>query len=543
MTESNALLQVQGLSIEVLPGKHSAQAQPLVQNISFSLKAGEILALVGESGSGKSITSLALMRLLPDALAISAGSVTLGDTDVFALTERQMNDVRGRQVAMVFQEPQSSLNPVQTIGKQIGEVLQWHQGLSGTELRQRVTALLQEVGIPDPAQRIDWYPHQLSGGQKQRVMIAMALACEPQLLIADEPTTALDVTIQKQILSLLNDIRRRRQLAILLITHDMGVVAEMADHVAVMRHGQIIEQERAADFFRAPQQEYSRQLLAALPDTSRFLTAADDEPLLRLQDVKVWFAQRAGILQRVTGYTRAVDGISLDIRRGETLALVGESGSGKSTAGRAILALEPLAGGDIHFAGQRIDTLSSKEFFPLRKKIQVIFQDPFSSMNPRFSVRDILTEGMQALGVGNDDADREQRARTLLEKVGLLPEHLDRYPHEFSGGQRQRLAIARALAVEPELIICDEPTSALDVSIRGQVLALLQQLQQELGLAYLFITHDLSIIPQIAHRVAVMKDGRIVEQGPAATIMTAAENTYTRELLASVPRLLDPANG
>src|SRR5690606_9216612 len=277
--------------------------------------------------------------------------------------------------------------------------------------------------------------------------------------------------------------------------------------VAVMRHGQIIEQERAADFFRAPQQDYSRQLLAALPDTSRFLTPADDAPLLRLQDVKVWFAQRTGILQRVTGYTRAVDGISLEIRRGETLALVGESGCGKSTAGRAILALEPLAAGEIHFAGQRIDNLSRNAFLPLRKKIQVIFQDPFSSMNPRFSVRDILTEGMQALGVGNDDADREQRARTLLEKVVLLPEHLVLYPHEFSGGQLQRLATPRALAVEPELIICDEPTSALDVSIRGQVLALLQQLQQELGLAYLFITHDLSIIPQIAHRVAVMKDG------------------------------------
>ena len=536
MTESNPLLQVRGLSIDVLPGKHSQESRPLVRDVSLSLRAGEILALVGESGSGKSITSLALMRLLPDALSIRSGSVQLGDTDVFALTESQMNDVRGRKIAMVFQEPQSSLNPVQTIGRQIGEVLEWHRGMSGTELRAQVTALLQEVGIPDPQERIDWYPHQLSGGQKQRVMIAMALACEPQLLIADEPTTALDVTIQKQILKLLDDIRHRRQLAILLITHDMGVVAEMADQVAVMHHGHLIECAAVADFFRAPQQEYSRQLLAALPDTRSFRSAASGDALLQLQDVKVWFAQRKGILQRVKGYTRAVDGITLDIHRGETLALVGETGSGKSTAGRAILALEPLAGGAVYFAGQRIDTLSSGEFLPLRKKIQVIFQDPFSSMNPRFSVRDILTEGMEALGIGRDEADREQRCRVLLEKVGLLPEHLDRYPHEFSGGQRQRLAIARALAVEPELIICDEPTSALDVSIRGQVLELLQQLQQELGLAYLFITHDLSIIPQIAHRVAVMKDGRIVEQGPAATIMTAAQHAYTQSLLASVPK-------
>ncbi len=519
------LLSVTDLRIE-------AAGTRLVDGISFDLFPGEVFALVGESGSGKSLTSLAVMRLLADALQITGGDVRLGTDSLFALTETQMNGIRGRRIAMVFQEPQSSLNPVHTIGQQIGEVLKLHRGQAK---QQDIVQLLSEVGIPDPGDRVDWYPHQLSGGQKQRVMIAMALACEPDVLIADEPTTALDVTIQKQILDLMNTLRKSRELAILLITHDMGVVAEMADRVAVMRHGRILEQASCDDFFRQPSHEYSLQLIHSLPQPGEYLQESGHDPLLELKDVRVWFAQRKGILQRIAGYTKAVDGITLSIGRGETLALVGESGSGKSTAGRAILRLEDIAGGEIWFAGNRIDHLSQGAFHPLRKRIQVIFQDPFSSMNPRMTVREIIEEGMESLGIRSTGQEREQKIRRLIERVGLEAGHLDRFPHEFSGGQRQRIAIARAIAVEPELIICDEPTSALDVSIRGQVLELLQELQNEMGLSYLFITHDLSIIPHLAHRVAVMRQGVIVEQGDTRSLMTAPQHEYTQHLLAAVP--------
>lgn len=525
------LLDVQNLKIQ-------AGNTPLVNGISFHIHAGEVFALVGESGSGKSLTSLAVMRLLSEGLSITGGDVRLGSDSLFALSETQMNSIRGRRIAMVFQEPQSSLNPVHTIGRQIGEVLTLHRGKAP---KKDIIELLQEVGIPDPEQRIDWYPHQLSGGQKQRVMIAMALACEPDLLIADEPTTALDVTIQKQILDLMNELRKTRQLGILLITHDMGVVAEMADRIAVMRHGHILEQAERNEFFRAPKHEYSMQLIHSLPQPDDYLKAAEHTPLLELKDVKVWFEQRKGILQRIAGYTKAVDGISLTIGKGETLALVGESGSGKSTAGRAILRLENTAGGEIWFDGQRIDTMSQSGFTPYRKRIQVIFQDPFSSMNPRMTVRQIIEEGMVSLGIVASADERERRIKALLERVGLEAAHLDRFPHEFSGGQRQRIAIARAIAVEPELIICDEPTSALDVSIRGQVLALLQELQEEMGLSYLFITHDLSIIPHLAHRVAVMRNGVIVEQGNTEALMSAPQHEYTQHLLAAVPRIPEHA--
>jgi len=529
------LLEVHNLSVNI---QSQTGSTPLLKDLSFEIEAGEILALVGGSGSGKSVTSLALMRLLPQPLHISYGNVELEGQDIFSLSELQMNAVRGGKMAMIFQEPQSALNPVQTIGKQIAEPLRKHQKLQGSQLRQKVLQLLEEVGIPDPQQRYDWYPHQLSGGQKQRVVIAIALACEPKVLIADEPTTALDVTIQKQILSLLNDIRRRRQLAILLITHDMGVVAEMADRVAVMHKGEIIEQAEVNEFFSAPKHPYSQQLLAFLPKGSQFCAPVKQGDLLDVKDIQVWFPQRKGLLQRVYDHTKAVDGVSLSISKGETVALVGESGSGKTTVGRAILRLEDVTGGEVYFDGQRIDGLNKKSFLPLRKKIQIIFQDPFSSMNPRFSVREILAEGMQALGVGRSSEDREKKMQQLLQKVGMKAEHLDRFPHEFSGGQRQRIAIARALAVEPELIICDEPTSALDLSIRGQVLDLLQELQREFGIAYLLITHDLSIIPKVAHRVAVMKEGRIVEQGSSQQIMQNPQHEYTKSLLASVPTLL-----
>lgn len=528
------LLDVKNLKLDV----HTQQGlKPLLKGLNFGIETGEILALVGGSGSGKSLTALTIMRLLAAGLEITDGEIQLDGLNLFNLTEMQMNAVRGEQIAMIFQEPQSALNPVKTIGEQIGEALKWHKKISGQALKDKVLSLLAEVDIPDPHERIHWYPHQLSGGQKQRVVIAIALACEPKLLIADEPTTALDVTIQKQILNLLNEIRKTRDLAVLLITHDFGVVNEMADRVAVMRYGEIVEQATAEQFFASPQHEYSRELLSSLP-RQEYRADIQPQPLLELRDVKVWFAQRVGILQRIKGHTKAVDGISLTLGKGETLALVGESGSGKSTAGRGILNLEALASGEIYYQSQRIDNLSRKEFLPYRKKIQVIFQDPFSSMNPRFTVREILLEGMQSLDIGLNDIEREQRMQTLLERVGMRSEHLYRYPHEFSGGQRQRIAIARALAVEPELIICDEPTSALDLAVRGQVLELLEELQQELGLSYLFITHDLSVIPQLAHRVAVMKEGQIVEQGITSQVLGNPQHEYTQQLLAAVPKLI-----
>jgi peptide/nickel transport system ATP-binding protein len=433
----------------------------------------------------------------------------------------------------------SALNPVQTAGQQVAETLRLHTSLSGDALRQRVVQLFAEVGIPDPEDRLSFYPHQLSGGQQQRVMIAMALACEPEILIADEPTTALDVTIQEQVLDLIRELTESRKLAVLLITHDMGVVRNTADEVAVMYRGEIIERAPVDDFFHNPQQAYSRRLIDALPDLSRFQSIAVEEPLLRLDEVKVYFPIRRGVLQRVVDHTRAVDGVSLSIGKGETYALVGESGSGKSTLGRAILNLDEMAGGQIRFHGEPLQDLTRRQMLPYRKRIQVIFQNPYSSMNPRLTVGEIIAEGMVSLGLGLNAAEREERIGQLLQRVQLEGDFSQRYPHEFSGGQLQRIAIARALAVEPELIICDEPTSALDVSIRAEVLELLQELQREFGVSYLFITHDLSIVPSLAHHVGVMQLGKIVEQGTAEQILTAPRHPYTRALLASVPRV-DP---
>ncbi|MEQ9463501.1 MAG: ABC transporter ATP-binding protein [Haliea sp.] len=511
----------------------------IVKGISFELKAGQIFALVGESGSGKSVTSLAAMRLLPDALKISAGSVDVEGTDLFALSEARMQEIRGRKVAMIFQNAMSALNPVQTVGAQVAETLKLHTPLRGKDLRQRVVTLFTEVGIPDPEQRFGFFPHQLSGGQQQRVVIAMALACEPDVLIADEPTTALDVTIQLQVLNLIRELTRTRQLAVLLITHDMGVVRNTADEVAVMYRGELIEQAGVDAFFHNPQQAYSRKLIDSLPDLGHFRTSAREEPLLELKDVQVHFPIRKGLLQRAVDYTRAVDGVSLAIGRGETFALVGESGSGKSTLGRAILNLEDIAGGEILFRGEPIQGIGRSAMLPYRKQIQVIFQNPFSSMNPRMTVGDIIAEGMISLGLALSEDARNARIHQLLERVQLGAEHARRYPHEFSGGQLQRVAIARALAVNPELIICDEPTSALDVSIRAEVLELLAELQREFGVSYLFITHDQSIVPTLAHKVGVMQLGKLVEQGSAEQILTAPQHPYTRALLAAVPRLED----
>ncbi len=540
--EASTVLSVQNLTVLV-------NNTPLINNISFSIGGGEIFALVGESGSGKSLTSLAIMRLLPEALRVTSGSILLDQQDLFQLPEFQMQKVRGKKIAMIFQEPMTSLNPVMKVGEQVAEVLRIHLKLSGSNAKRKVISLFDEVGIPEAKTRYDWYPHQLSGGQKQRIMIAMALACEPDLLIADEPTTALDVTIQAQVLKLLKEIRDKRGLSILFITHDMAVVNEMADHVAVMKQGDIVEQAEKHEFFSNPQHPYTQKLLKdAIPNLT-FKPELDTNTLLQLTDLKVHFPIKKGIFQRTVGYVKAVDGVTLTIKKGQTLALVGESGSGKSTIGQAILKLVDSTSGSVHFSNapevgsvetnQAIDLtrLTEKQMKPFRKKVQVIFQDPFSALNPRMTIDEIIREGMVSLQVGSGKKeDQDKRIEELLEQVGLLPEHKKRYPHEFSGGQRQRIGIARALAVEPELIICDEPTSALDVTVRAQVLNLLEDLQQTYQLSFLFITHDLSIIPAIAHHVAVMKEGKIVEQGSVEQVMNAPKHEYTQALLNSAPK-------
>lgn len=531
MGRSTAVMQVKNLRVSALETGES-----ILNGVSFELKAGEIFALVGESGSGKSVTSLAAMRLLPAALVIIDGEVRVAGLDLLELPEADMQTVRGERVAMIFQNAMSALNPVQTAGEQVSETLRLHTFVRGDALRQRVMQLFAEVGIQSPEERYSFFPHQLSGGQQQRVMIAMALACEPDILIADEPTTALDVTIQQQVLALIKGLTRSRQLAVLLITHDMGVVKNTADEVAVMYRGEIIEQAPVDTFFLNPKEAYSRRLIEALPDLADFHSTFEGEALLQLDNVKVHFPIRKGVLQRVSDYVRAVDGVSLSIGRGETYALVGESGSGKSTLGRAILNLDRISAGTITFQGVPIHSLNRRALLPYRKKIQVIFQNPFSSMNPRLTLREIIHEGVDSL-MNLPAAEREQRITVLLERVQLGAEFGQRYPHELSGGQLQRVAIARALAVEPELIICDEPTSALDVSIRAEVLDLLQELQSEFGVSYLFITHDLSIVPGLAHRVGVMQSGRLVEQGTAEEILTRPQNPYTQALLASVPRV------
>ncbi len=535
MSESK-VLSVQNLVLQIGENR-------LIDDVSFDIKSGEIFALVGESGSGKSLTSLSVMRLLPDVIKVSAGDIHLNAQNLFELPESQMQKVRGRQVAMIFQEPMTSLNPVMKVGEQVAEVLRIHLNMKGKESRQKVVSLFEEVGIPNPDERYDWYPHQLSGGQKQRVMIAMALACEPDLLIADEPTTALDVTIQAQVLQLLKKLRDQRGLSILFITHDMGVVYEMADTVAVMKQGKIVEQAAKQQFFENACHPYTQKLLQDAVPKQELKTVSGSEKLLELNELKVHFPIKKGIFQRTVGHVKAVDGVSLTIEKGQTLALVGESGSGKSTIGQAILKLVNSTEGSVKYQvdGDSIclTDLTESLMKPLRKRVQVIFQDPFSALNPRMTISEIIREGMVSLKVGSQrKEDQDQRIDELLSQVGLLPEHKFRYPHEFSGGQRQRIGIARALAVEPELIICDEPTSALDVSVRAQVLALLDELQQKYQLSYLFITHDLSIIPAIAHKVAVMQNGKLVEQGSVEEIMRHPQQAYTQQLLNSAPELI-----
>jgi len=611
---SEPLLCIRGLRAWI--GEDPAPVRA-VDGIDLDIRGGETFALLGESGCGKSMTALSIMRLLPQGGRIVGGSVRLDGEELLALPEYAMRDVRGGRMAMIFQEPMTSLNPVLTVGRQIGEAVIRHDRLRGRAVIRRTIELLDSVGIPDPERRIQEYPHQLSGGIKQRVMIAIALAGRPEILIADEPTTALDVTIQAQVLGLLKGLQRDTGLAILLITHDLGVVAETADRVAVMYAGQIVESARCDRFFDAPCHPYSRKLFDSVPtpqkrgralsviegtvphldetfvgcrfasrcdltvercrrespgwtstagedgvrchmyDPGRIAVVADQgkgkvqamveapapggsQVLLEASGLKVHFPIRRGVLQRTVGHVYAVDGVDLRIPSGRTLALVGESGCGKTTVGKGLLQLVRPTGGSVMFDGLDLTRLRGKALRSRRSDIQIIFQDPFSSMNPRMMVGDIIEEGMLAQGIGQDKIERRSRTERLLEHVGLSPAACSRYPHEFSGGQRQRICIARALAVEPKLIVCDEPTSALDVSVQAQILNLLKRLQRELGLAYLFISHDISVVSYLAHEVAVMYLGRIVEQGTVGDVLGHPRHPYTRALLSAVPDV-DPS--
>ena len=620
------ILRVSGLITQLRNGAR------IVDDISFSIRAGETFALLGESGCGKSVTALSLLRLLPDGVVRAGGTAQLDGVELFGLHEREMRAVRGGTAAMIFQEPGLSLNPVMTAGEQIAEVLDLHQGMRGKAARQRCVELLDQVGIPDAARRETEYPMQLSGGMKQRVMIAMALAGQPKLLVADEPTTALDVTTQAQVLQLLRDTQTASGMSLLLITHDLGVVAEMAHQVGVMYAGQIVEQASRAQLLARPLHPYTQKLFAALPDATRHnqplaaipgsvpplgsitrgcrfaarcdqawalcseqtpdwtvledgqgvrchlyqdqgargkaqeigsggkvnvgwversdthhsLNAGDGyrcaQPilptsLLQVSDLQVYFPIRKGVLQRVVGQVKAVDGVSLEIPQGRTLALVGESGCGKTTLGKALLQLIPPTAGSVRFAGRELIGLAARELREQRATMQMVFQDPYASLNPKMRVAEILEEGMTALNIQSNSAARQAHIDTLLDQVGLARTSKWRYPHEFSGGQRQRIAIARALAVSPQLLICDEPTSALDVSVQAQILNLLKSLQQELNLSYLFITHNLAVVEYLAHEVCVMYLGRIVERGTAAEVLRAPKHPYTQALLSAVPRI------
>ncbi|MBK7135197.1 MAG: ABC transporter ATP-binding protein [Rhodocyclales bacterium] len=610
-----SLLRVEGLRTSLLSAAGIVRA---VDDLSFDVEAGETFALLGESGCGKSMTALSLMRLLPDAGTIAGGQVLLNGRDLLALSEAEMRDVRGREMAMIFQEPATSLNPVLSVGRQIVEVLERHTAMQGTAARRRALELVDAVGIPDPARRLDEFPFQLSGGMKQRVMIAMALAGEPRLLIADEPTTALDVTIQAQVLELLGQLQRDRGMGMLLISHDLGIVSQLAQRVGVMYAGELVEVAARGAFFASPKHPYTHKLFAALPrperrggtletipgsvpplttifsgcrfaercprawarcreevpawhvasdghavrchlydpeqagESGRHRAAASvapfstdtgatsppaGAPLLEVADLKMHFPIRKGVFKRVAGQVKAVDGVSLRLTLGRTLALVGESGCGKTTAGKAILQLLRPTGGSVRFDGEELTTLPSARLRKLRGEMQIVFQDPYGSLDPRMRVGDIIEEGMAALGTASDRAARERRIDEQLERVGLSAGMRGRYPHEFSGGQRQRIAIARALAVAPRLLVCDEPTSALDVSVQAQILNLLKELQASLGLAYLFITHNIAVVEYLAHEVAVMYLGRIVERGTVEEILRDPKHPYTEALLSAVPRL------
>jgi peptide/nickel transport system ATP-binding protein len=528
------VLTVSGLTISA---RTETGLHPLVRDLSFTLNRGEVLAIAGESGSGKSITSLAIMGLLPvPAVRVTAGSIRLGDTDLTALPEAAMRPLRGRRIAMIFQEPMSSLNPVMTIGAQLTEALRAHADLSAQDAAAQAIAALASVRISEPARRMGQFPHELSGGMRQRVMIAMALALRPEVLIADEPTTALDVTVQREVLDLLRDLQRDLGTAIILITHDMGVVAEMADRVIVMKSGQMVETAPARRLFAAPAEPYTRDLLAAVPRMGQRTDAARPRPaqtVADLSDVVVRFPITGGLLGRTVQNVHAVERVSFDIRRGETLSLVGESGCGKSTIARAMVGLVPHQG-QITLSGQRLAGLGGDALRAIRRKVQMVFQDPMAALNPRKRVGDLIAEPLLIHAIGTP-VDRRAAAADLMDRVGLSRDQLDRYPHEFSGGQRQRICIARALALKPDLIIADESVSALDVSVQARVLALLRDLQAEMGVAFLFISHDMAVVDTISDRVAVMYLGQIVEIGSRAQVLGNPRHPYTRRLIDAVP--------
>ncbi|PQO32001.1 ABC transporter ATP-binding protein [Bremerella cremea] len=582
---------------------HGEEVVKAVDGISFKLEEGETLGIVGESGSGKSVTSLSIMQLLARSAKIESGTISFLGTDLVRLPDPAMRKIRGKDISMIFQEPMTSLNPVFTVGSQVMEAIILHQRVSKAEAREQTIQLFDEVGIPEPHKRVHYYPHQMSGGQKQRVMIAMALSCNPKLLIADEPTTALDVTIQAQILDILRRLRDSRGMSILFITHDLGVIAEIADHVLVMYRGKVVEHGEIHQIFEAPQHPYTKGLLACrprldtkvrrLPTVSDFMdstvtesgieitekkmspekyeellqagrgrllhpkpileeighpwkegeysadtkcVADDEKPLLSVRDLKVHFPIRKGIFSRVHGHVKAVDGIDFDVFRGQTLGLVGESGCGKTTTGRAILRLIEPTDGVVEFEGKNVRSLQGASLREMRKKLQIIFQDPYGSLNPRMTIEAAICEPMVIQGIGGTRKEQGQRAAELMKEVGMNPDHLRRYPHEFSGGQRQRICIARALAVEPDFLVCDESVSALDVSVQAQVLNLLKELQERRGLTYIFISHDLSVVKFMADMMAVMNAGKIVEFGPAEDIYANPSQEYTRKLINATPK-------
>ncbi len=525
-SEPQPLLDIRDLSIAFHAGGRDAT---VVENVSFSLQRGRTLALVGESGSGKSITALSIARLLGANAVHPTGQILFEGQNLLRASPAEMRNLRGAAITMVFQEPMTSLNPLHTVGRQVAEVLAIHGVADRTGRRARVVELLTEVGIRDPASRLDAYPHQLSGGQRQRVMIAMALANCPKLLIADEPTTALDVTVQAQILALLRDLRRRHDMAMLFITHDLGIVRKIADDVCVMQRGRIVERGPVRNLFARPEHPYTKALLAAEPKGDPPVPDGDAPVVASAEGLKVWFPIRTGLMRRVSGHIKGVDGVTVRVRAGQTVGVVGESGSGKTTLGLAMLRLI-RSEGPIAYLGRPIQGLKAREMRPLRRDMQVVFQDPYGSLSPRLSVAEIVEEGLTVQKRGLDYAARRETVARALADTGLDPAAMDRYPHEFSGGQRQRIAIARAMALEPKFVVLDEPTSALDMSVQAQIVDLLRELQRRHGLAYLFISHDLKVVRALANELIVMRNGVVVEAGPAADIFKVPRDEYTRAL-------------
>ena len=538
--EMDPLLSVRDLSVSFRLGQVTTEA---ARNVSFEIAAGETVGLVGESGSGKSVTALSILRLLPYPPAFHpSGEIWFGGRDLLAIPEPQMRSVRGGKIGMIFQEPMTSLNPLHTIGRQIGEVLRIHRRTGDQAVRKRTLELLEHVGIPDAGPRLNAFPHQLSGGQRQRVMIAMALANEPDLLIADEPTTAVDVTIQAQILDLLDRLKREMGMAILFITHDLGVVERFCQRICVMTNGEIVERGDTEKIFRDPSHEYTKRLLAAEPKVDPPKADPNAKILAQADDLRVWFPIRRGLLRRTVGYVKALDGVDVAVRAGQTLGIVGESGSGKTTLGLAMLRLISSEG-RIVILGEEISGRSWREMRPLRRHLQIVFQDPYGSLSPRMTVADIIEEGLGVHERGLSPEERDAKAVKALNEVGLDPSTRFRYPHEFSGGQRQRISVARAIVLEPRVIVLDEPTSSLDVSVQAQVIELLRELQLRRNLAYLFISHDLKVVRALANDVVVLRNGKIVEHGPANVVLEAPQEDYTKALIAAALQLRTAPGG